>query len=137
MFSDIPLELIDHNHQIERYHFSTQFRKLVNPLINEYCYFNDTTVEGDLYTKLKQVHSNASYSSTVAPSMPTPTAVSFSGGQNLWPFAAEITVSHGGGLDVPDCHQWTDGELGPRLTQGITAQATTDLCSCFYKNFNP
>ena len=137
MFENVLLELVDQNQMTERYHFSTQFQQLVQPLINVNCYFNDTTIEGDLYTKLKQVYPNASYPTTMPSSTPAPTAVSFSGGQNLWPYAAEVTISHGGGPDVPDCHQMTNGNPGPRLTEGIKIKESADLCSCFYKNFNP
>lgn len=139
MFSNATLALLDQNLQTERYHFSTPFQKVVTPedALNVRCYYNDTILEGDLYTKVKQVYSDTSYTSTVAASTPTSTAVSFSGGQKLWPYAVEITVSHGGGSDVPDCHRLKDGEPGPRLTEGLQARASTDMCSCFYKNFNP
>ena len=138
MFANVSLQLLDTNLQTERYHFSTPFKKIVTPseALNIRCNYNDSTLEGDLYTRLKQIYSDTSYSSTV-PAAPASTAISFSGGQQLWPYAAEITVSQKGGPDVPDCHQLTDGIPGPQLTQGIQTKASTDLCSCFYKNFNP
>ena len=139
MFSNVTLDLLDKNLQTERYHFSTPFQKIVTPdyALNVRCYYNDTILEGDLYTRLKQVYSDVSYTSTLASSTPTPSAVSFSGGQNLWPFAAEIKLSHGGGSDVPDCRQLTDGKLGTALTEDLHSRAPTEMCSCFYKNFNP
>lgn len=138
LFSNATLDLLDQNLQTERYHFSTPFQKVVIPedALNVRCYYNDTVLEGDLYTKLKQVYSDTSSTSTVAASTPTSTAVSFSGGQRLWPYAVEITVSHGGGSDIPDCHRVKDEEPGPRLTEGVQGRASTDMCSCFYKNSN-
>ncbi|KAL8826117.1 MAG: hypothetical protein Q9191_003999 [Dirinaria sp. TL-2023a] len=131
LFSNATLDLLDQNLQTERYHFSTPFQKVVIPqdALNVRCYYNDTILEGDLYTKLKQVYSDTTGTSTVAASTPTSTAVSFSGGQRLWPYAVEITVSHGGGSDVPDCHRVIDEEPGPRLTEGLQARASTDMCS--------
>lgn len=138
MFSNVTLDLLDQNLQTERYHFSTSFQKIVTPsyALNVRCYYNDTILEADLYTRLKQVYPDMTSTRAVASSTPTPSAVSFSGGQNLWPFAAEIKVSHGGGSDVPDCHTLTNGKLGPRLTEELHTRAPTDMCSCFYQNFN-
>lgn len=142
-FANVPLELLDQNLPTERYHFRTPFQKVVIPpdALNVRCNYNDSTLEADLYTKLKQVYpkdDTSSYSRTTVPAAsPQSTATSFSGGRQLWPYAVEITLSQEGGPDVPDCHRFTDGVLGPRLTQGIEAKAATDLCSCFYKNFNP
>ncbi len=138
LFANVSLKLLDEHLQTERYHFRTPFKKVVVPpdALNVRCNYNDSMLEADLYTRLRQVFPDTSYSSTV-PAAPQSTATSFSGGQQLWPYAVEITISQEGGPDVPDCHQLNNGVLGPRLTQGIQAKAATDLCSCFYKNFNP
>jgi len=138
MFANVSLQLLDEHLQTERYHFRAPFKKVVIPqdALNVRCNYNDSMLEADLYTRLRQVFPDTSYSSTV-PATPKSTATSFSGGQQLWPYAVEITIFQEGGPDVPDCHQLTDGVLGPRLTQGFQAKAATDLCSCFYKNFNP
>ena len=138
VFANVSLELLDANLPTERYHFSTPFKKVVTPAdaLNIRCNYNDSKLEADLYTKLKQVYSDVSYASPV-PAAPASTAASFSGGQQLWPYAVEITISQEGGPNVPDCHQLKDGVLGLRLTQGIQTKASTDLCTCVYKNFNP
>lgn len=138
LFANASLQLRDKGMQSERYHFTTPFKKVVTPpgAMNQRCYYNESTLEADLYTRLKQVFPETSYTSTVPPRA-SQTATSFSGSQQLWPYAVEITVSQQGGPDVPDCHVLTNGVPGPRLTQGVEAKASTDLCSCFYKNSDP
>lgn len=137
IFANVSLELLDENLLTERYHFSTPFQKVVTPsdALNVRCNYNSSTIEADLYTRLKQVTNGTSYTGTIPP-LPSNTATSSSGGDQMWPYAVEITLLQEGGPDVPDCHQLKNGVLGPRLTQGIQTKATTNTCSCSYKNFN-
>ena len=89
-----------------------------------------------MYTRLKQVYADTSYSSTVSSAGPASTGGAYSGGQQLWPYAIEITQSIGGGAGVPDCYRFEDGNPVEHLTQGLKAKASDDICSCFYKSFN-
>lgn len=138
-FTNASLELVDTNLQSEHYHFKASDDKMVVPngASNVHCYYNGTTVEGNLYTRLKQVFSDVSYTSTVSSVAPASTGGAYSGGQQNWPYAIEFTQSIGGGTGVPDCYRMEDGTAVERLTQGLETKASNEVCSCYYKSSNP
>lgn len=135
-FSGAALALVDQGLQTERYTFSIPVDKIVVPkeAINAKCYYNGTTLEGELYTRLKQVSSDTSYTSTISSASPASTATPYSRGQKNWPYAVNITQFIGGGTEVPDCYRVQNGRQVERLAQGLEAKASTDTCSCLYKN---
>ena len=120
----------------ERYTFTTAHDKTVNPFINVACYFNGTTLKANMYTRLKQIYPDTSYSSTVSSAAPASTGGVYNGGQLIWPYAVELTQSIGGGTGVPDCYRLENGNPVEHLTQGLKTKGPDEVCSCFYKNFN-
>ena len=135
-FDNVSLELVDQDLPTERYTFNATVGKQVQPLNNVNCYFNATTLKASLYTRRKQVYSDTSYSSTVSSAAPVSTGGAYSGGQQLWPNAIEITFSIGGGVGVPDCYLLDHGNPVEHFTQGLglKTEAPDDVCSCFYKS---
>ena len=138
-FTNASLELVDQNLMTERYTFSAAADKMVVPSDagNVHCYYNGTTLKASLYTRLKQIYRDTSYSSTVSSAAPASTGGAYSGGQQLWPYAVEFTQSIGGGAGVPDCYRFQDGNPVERLSRGLKTEASDEVCSCFYKTFNP
>ena len=134
-FTNASLELLDQNLQTERYHFTIPVDKIVIPIwaINVYCYYNGTTLDANMYTRLKQTFSDTSHTSTFSSASPASTAVSYSGGQRNWPYAVEFNQTIGGSRDVPDCYRMQDGNKAERITEDIQAQSANDICSCYYK----
>ena len=132
-FTNASLQLVDQGLQTERYQFNVSFDQMVAPLNNVHCFYDGTTLEGNLYTRLTQVFSNTSYTSTASSASPTSTPSSFVGGQRNWPYAVNITQFIRGGADVPNCYRMYNGTRVEQLTQGLKPQASTDVCSCHYQ----
>jgi hypothetical protein len=84
-------------------------------------------LEASLYTKMTPT---APVKAT--PSSATQPTISF----RPWPYAVEVKQSIGGGADVPNCYISVNGQLGARVTSGLTPQPATNDCSCVYRNFN-
>lgn len=140
-FVNASLRLLDANAATERYHFQIPINKLVVPSAaitsdNQMatCFFNGTIFEANLYTKIANTYPPASSSNTSAAASPSSSA---GGGFGSWPHAVEVTQTIGGGIGVPDCFEVMDGNLGARISQGLTAQVAGDMCSCAYKNYDP
>ena len=106
---------------------------MVAPLDNVHCFYDGTTLEGDMYTKLTQVFSNTSYTNTASSASPTSTPSSYVGGQQNWPYAVNITQFIQGGADVPKCYRMNNGTQVEQLTQGLEPKASTDTCRCHYQ----
>lgn len=138
-FTNASLKLVDQNLITERYTFSAAADKVVvaSDAANVRCYYNGTTLNASMYTRLQQVYPDRSYSSTVSSAAPASTGGAYSGGQQLWPYAVELNQTIGGGAGVPDCYRFENGNPVERLTQGLKSEASDDVCSCIYKTFNP
>ena len=138
-FNNASMTLVDANTTTERYTFSISLSKTVIPQIpittngtQATCIFSDTVLQANLYTKMPKMFPNSS-ATTTSPSSPTATPGVFT----TWPFAVEISQSIGGGSNVPACYELISGNQGPLITNIITPQLNSEMCSCVYKNFDP
>ncbi|KAL8688815.1 MAG: hypothetical protein Q9218_005366 [Villophora microphyllina] len=135
-FQSTPLTLLDANTENERYHFSTMVDKITTPSLGVQCFFNDTTLAGDLYTKKTQIYTISGGTAAATPP-PPPTPVGPRDDFQPWPYAVDMQQSIGGGNTVPQCFRVTaDGRRGDRIVDGLTPQAVNEMCSCEYKNFD-
>lgn len=79
------------------------------------CYFNDTTLQGYLYTKMKK-------------SYPKDESV-HEGGFDPWPYAIKIEQVKGAGQGMPECKDPSGKSLGD-----FSVEDGTQLCDCLYLN---
>lgn len=136
-FSNATLTLVDKDSSAERYTFKTTFNKIVIPQNGIYCYFNNTILEGTLYTKrAKSVPGKTSPSSTSSAAQPTATGEATSNTFGEWKYAVQAVQSIGGGSTTPECFRMNNGVRGAKLSDGITPQASENMCSCVYKNYD-
>lgn len=143
-FSSATLSLVGSGTPNERYTFTTNVRKNGFPSFNVKCFFNDTQFTANMYTKKpKSYPSNSaspspSSSAVGAVATGTGSAGAPSGGDFAnWNFAVEARQSIGGGVDVPACYKWINGQVGSRITSGYTVEPAENFCSCAYKNYDP
>ncbi|KAL8775999.1 MAG: hypothetical protein Q9213_008414 [Squamulea squamosa] len=127
-FDTTPLMKLDAGTEEERWRFETTLDKITIPSIGMNCYFNDTTLEGNLYTKKARDYP------TPTPAEAPSTAESRDEFRP-WPYAIDIRQSVGGGQDTPQCFRMQNGEKGDRITEGIFPKGGNEICSCEYKNF--
>lgn len=129
VFSSTPLILKDDNQATEHFSFVlTAMNKPVVPVVAlasnnaaTTCYFNQTTLEARLYTKMAKTYpaslagsnGNSSTASEFAP----------------WPYAASIEQTASGGNDVPNCYDAAGKKVGD-----FKAQMGGE-CSCAYQNY--
>ena len=135
-FTNASLSLLDAGLDTERYSFKTIVPKIVYPTdsLSIKCFYNETQFSGNLYTKKpKTVPSGAAASATSSASAAASTGDDF----GEWKFAVDATQSIGGGVDVPDCYQYNNGQTGAKLTKGYEEKDEGQFCSCAYKNDNP
>ncbi len=137
-FTNVSMRLVDAGLSSERYTFSVTTNKTVIPSAAitrdntlATCFYNGTTFRAELYTKMSKVYQSAASPSTT-PDLGNSTGERF----QLWPYAIRVEESIGGGDNVPACYRTTDGNLGERITDGLSAQPSGDKCSCLYKDFN-
>ncbi|KAL8910973.1 MAG: hypothetical protein Q9171_003784 [Xanthocarpia ochracea] len=130
-FDSTPLTIIDENTEEERYHFETVLDKITIPSIGIQCYFNQTLLEGNLYTKKPRNYPSSSSSPAEPPSIPSSSNKEF----QPWPYAIDIRQTVGGGQTIPQCFRMQDGGLGDRITAEVTPKGEEEICSCEYKNF--
>ncbi|KAL8834335.1 MAG: hypothetical protein Q9170_003789 [Blastenia crenularia] len=132
-FDDSPLMLVDPGTDDERYQFNTTSNKITFPSIGVKCFFNDTILVGNLYTKKSL---NYPSSNTSTPSTAVASTAESSNDFGPWPYAVDIQQSIGGDQTVPECFRMQDNQLGDRITDGIVPQSANSVCSCEYKNFD-
>ncbi|KAL9125508.1 MAG: hypothetical protein Q9217_005295 [Psora testacea] len=136
-FKDASLNLMDEGTDTERYTFETQVQKIVFPT-NSFaikCFYNDTQFSADLYTKKTRTFpSNATTSPINAASATTRTGNGASYAE--WEFAVDAAQSIGGGVDVPDCYQYNNRQIGAKITSGYEEQELNEFCSCTYRNYD-
>ena len=136
-FANASLALVDPDASSQRYWFTAHFNKVVVPSPGIYCYFNNTIVEGNLYTKRANVGpGSASDSSTASATQPTATQDAASNIFEEWKYAVQTTHSIGGGSTVPECFRMNNGVRGERVSDGIKPQAPEDMCRCVYQNYD-
>ncbi|KAL8672015.1 MAG: hypothetical protein Q9168_003520 [Polycauliona sp. 1 TL-2023] len=127
-FPSTPLQKINPGTDEEYYHFTTTFDTTTAPSIGIQCQFNDTMLEGKLYTKKAR---NYPSPSPAEPSSPSSSADNF----QPWPYAVDIRQTIGGGQNTPECFRVQATGLGDRITNGLTPKGEDEECSCEYKNF--
>ncbi|KAF2839295.1 hypothetical protein M501DRAFT_918928, partial [Patellaria atrata CBS 101060] len=126
-FNKTPLKLLDQGRDSERYRFQVTMDKVVVPRTaitgdgaSTKCFFNGTTFQGYLYTKM-------------AKDYPTSSMFDDDDAYPAWPFAVRAEQVIANGADVPNCYKVENGELGDFVE--INGTETTGLCSCLYKNW--
>ncbi|KAI4168179.1 MAG: hypothetical protein LQ343_006618 [Gyalolechia ehrenbergii] len=133
VFDSTMLMMLDPGTDDERYQFNTSLDKMTPPSIGVSCFFNDTTLEGHLYTKKPQ-----NYPSSGKTTLSAATASSLASTNDFqpWPYAVEIRQTIGGGQSVPECFRGQANRKGDRVVEGITPRPASSMCSCDYKNFD-
>jgi hypothetical protein len=135
-FDNVPLSLVDKGQASERYHFSTMVNAVIAPIgqltpdnAKALCYYNSTTFQADLYTKMAKLYPNSTSVGAV-PSTPPGSSTAF----QAWPYALSVELSISGGPDVPACYTIVNSLPGGLITNGFTAESSSSKCSCFYQN---
>ncbi|KAL9000180.1 MAG: hypothetical protein Q9169_001082 [Polycauliona sp. 2 TL-2023] len=126
-FPSTPLQKVNPDTEEEHYHFTTSFDKTTVPSAGVQCQFNDTLLEGNLYTKKARNYPS--------PSPAEPPSASSTDKFQPWPYAIDIQQTIGGGQDSPQCFRMQSGRLGDRIINGRTPKGENEECSCEYKNF--
>ena len=135
-FSNVSLALVDQNLPTERYTFQTTLDIIIVPTADisgdnsvANCSFSGTLFGASLYTKKsKTIADPIGTSSTVSTVTPSST-----GGAKAWPYAVDVMQTIGGGFNVPTCSKKSDGEL---ITNSITAEPSSKLCKCEWRDFD-
>jgi hypothetical protein len=130
VFSAMPLILLDSGLSTEHYSFVlTSMNKPVVPSsaitttnIATTCYFNQTSLEARLYTKMAKTYPPSSESSSGTSSNSTTSFVP-------WPYAAYVDQMDAGGANVPQCYDNSGNAAGD------FAAETGGECSCLYQNY--
>ncbi|KAL8933037.1 MAG: hypothetical protein Q9216_006552 [Gyalolechia sp. 2 TL-2023] len=132
VFDNTMMMLLDPGTDDERYQFNATLDKVTVPSIGVNCFFNDTILEGNLYTKKPQNYPSSTTTSSAA------TAPSSASGDDFqpWPYAVDIRQSIGGGQSVPECFRIQANQKGDRIVDGISPRPASSMCSCEYKNFD-
>ncbi|KAL8733021.1 MAG: hypothetical protein Q9166_002419 [cf. Caloplaca sp. 2 TL-2023] len=137
-FDSTPLTKVDVGTENERYRFSTELNKITIPIIGVNCYFNGTTLEGNLYTtKARNYPFSSDTMNTTSSTAPAKLTPASSNNFQPWPYAIDIRQSVGGGQNVPQCFRLDrNNQPGDRITEGIIPRPESSECSCEYKNFD-
>ena len=146
-FANVSLALVDEDLSTERYTFSVLLDKVVVPQVSitsdnsvAACFFNSTQFDASLYTKLPKSYpaNSTSTGSASLPSATTNGSGTLAGSFEAWPYAVEVTQSINGGSSVPECFKTSNGNVGARISENLTADAGSgNVCSCEYKNWDP
>jgi hypothetical protein len=125
MFANITLSLRAADTPNEHYFFSTVMRKPTRPTtqigssnLAATCYFNTTTFQGYLYTRIPKTYPKASTDSG-----------SESGAFSPWPYAVKVEQISASGRGTPTCLDPNGNSMGDFSVQGQNEQ-----CSCNYLN---
>lgn len=125
VFSNLSLSLRNPGANDEHYFFQTMTQKLTKPTaqlgsqnVASTCYFNQTTFQGHLYTKMPKSYPSSSTNTT-----------SSSGAFIPWPYAVKVEQVAGAGAETPTC-------LGPsgQVLGDFSESDGTKLCDCLYLN---
>ncbi|CZS95296.1 hypothetical protein WAI453_011276 [Rhynchosporium graminicola] len=126
IFNNASLSLMNAGADDEHYFFQTMMDKPTKPVaqlgsqnVASTCFFNSTTLQGSLYTKMPKtfmVNNDTSSMDTNGP---------FS----AWPFAVKVEQVASAGSGTPTCL----GPSGENLGEFSVAD-TTQLCDCLYLN---
>ncbi|KAL2063580.1 hypothetical protein VTL71DRAFT_5385 [Oculimacula yallundae] len=127
IFSNASLSLMNAGADDEHYFFQTMMDKPTKPVaqlgsanVASTCYFNSTTFQGYLYTKMPKTYmTNNETSSTDT------TNAAFA----AWPYAVKVEQVASAGSGTPTCL----GPSGENLDDSSVPD-TTQLCDCLYLN---
>ena len=143
-FFNATLNLLDAGSDQERYKFTTTLQKAIFPSFGVKCFYNETQFTADMYTKKPKSYPanstspSSSASATLSASTTAPSAGAPPGGNfGEWGYAVDATQSIGGGVDVPACYDYSNGQIGDRVTDGYSVEPAEEFCSCAYKNYDP
>jgi hypothetical protein len=124
VFSNLTLHLMKEGASDEHYFFQTMMSKPTKPTtqlgsnnVASTCYFNSTTFQGYLYTKMAK-----SYPASEAKSPSVP--------YQAWPYAVKIEQVAAAGADTPNCIDSSGNSLGD-----FSVSDGTQLCDCLYLNY--
>ncbi|TKA66875.1 hypothetical protein B0A49_06562 [Cryomyces minteri] len=127
-FTNQSLQLVDQGQSTERYTFKFSMDKQVVPTASitsdnsgTTCFYNQTTFQASLYTKMAKSYPSSSPSANV-------------GSYPLWPYAVRVEQLIRGGTDVPNCYKTMNGGLGARVTTVLQPQDSGQTCGCLYRN---
>lgn len=144
-FMNVSLTLVDSGSSNERYTFALPSAKYVIPssiITNDGtmagCYFNNTHIEGSLYTKkLNTYPSNLTTTTSTPPATTTAATNGLITSETFqsWPYAIEFVQSAAGGFNVPDCYHVVNGNIGAGVNYGFTTQSSRHICDCSYRNY--
>jgi len=139
-FTNASLQLSDAGLETEAYTFSVPMEKIVRPqtaLTDDNaatsCIYDGTSFEVRLYTKKPKTYPSAAESSNSTAGLTPPS--SNDPVFKPWPHAVQVDEVINGGSNVPRCYKTINGELGARVTKGLTAQPQSETCKCGYLNF--
>lgn len=126
------LNLIDKGEDSEHYRFQITFDKKVIPSTSltdddssTVCFYNSTTFQSYIYTKMSQDYPPSDMKTTNASYAP-------------WPYAVRVEEVAGGGDSVPNCYKANNGVIGERVkSDSLKAQDAGALCDCLYMNWIP
>lgn len=109
----------------EHYFFQFNMQKPVKPAaaltssnVASTCYFNQTTFQAYLYTKMEKTYPSNSTSSTNTTEPFTP-----------WPYAVKVEQVAGAGAGTPTCLDSSGNSLGD-----FSVSDRSQLCDCLYLN---
>ncbi|CZR55040.1 uncharacterized protein PAC_04926 [Phialocephala subalpina] len=123
VFSNLSLILQKEGASDEHYFFQTMMQKPTKPSVQlgssnvaSTCYFNSTTFQGYLYTKMPKSYPNNSTNTTTEAFTP-------------WPYAVKVEQVAAAGVGTPTCLGPSGESLGD-----FSVEDGTQLCDCLYLN---
>lgn len=126
VFSNLSLSLMHEGTNDEYYFFQTSMQKLTKPAgqlgtqnVASTCYYNETTFQGYLYTKMTKSYGSSSTNGTES-----------SGAFESWPYAVKVEQVAAAGANVPSCVGPSGQSLGD-----FSVVDGTKLCDCLYLNY--
>jgi len=125
VFANASLTLQDAGQSSERYTFQVEMKKPVVPatsITNDNtaatCYFNSTTFEASLYTRMtKSYPPNSTDSRNSTAFVP-------------WPYAVQIEQLASSGSTVPECFDSANNPVG-----NFSVEQSGKVCNCLYLNY--
>jgi len=128
------MTLVSKGNPDERYTFQLEMDKEVLPSTaitsdgsTAKCFYNDTTFTGYIYTKMAKDYPVANGTA----------AEEGDPAYQLWPFAVRAEQVAASGVDAPNCYEFTNGNLGARISGNFSVTDPQMLCNCLYRNYQP
>lgn len=126
VFTNLTLSLMNAGQNDEHYFFSTSIQKPTKPSVPltdqnlaSTCYFNQTSFEGYLYTKMEKTFPSSGNGTSGIEGQPFA----------QWPYAVSVKQISGGGAGTPTCLGPQGQSLGDFNVSNVVQQ-----CECLYLN---